>query len=82
MVSLSAELDHLRQADVHIADAVHRIALQQSLIASMPAGSAQRARAETLLLTMQTTLTQFTVHRAAIVESIARLREQGTDEAR
>ena len=82
MVSLSVEIDHLRQADVHITDAIRRIEIQQTLIAPMPAGSDQRARAEALLVTMQTTLAQFTVHRAALVESIERLREQGADEAR
>lgn len=77
MVSLSQELGHLQQADVHITDAIRRIERQQMLTASMPAASSQRTRAETLLVTMQTTLAQFEVHRASIVESIARLQEQG-----
>lgn len=81
MVTLSKELGKLQQADVHIADAIRRIELQRALIASLAAPSEQKekARAETLLSTMQATLNQFTFHRDAILESIERLRRLHTD---
>ncbi len=73
IVRLSEELSNLRQADVHIAEATRRIERQQALAASLPAGG-EKERAEALLTTMQATLVQFTVHRQAIAENIARLR--------
>jgi hypothetical protein len=75
MLTLSEELNKLRQADAHIADALRRIGLQQTLAASLPAGS-EKIRAEALLETMRTTLTQFNVHRESILANIARLREE------
>ena len=82
MLSLSDELDKLQQADAHILEAVRRIELQQTLIASMPAGSGQRTRADELLATMQTTLSQFMFHRDAIIENLARLRQRDATPAR
>ncbi|HEX7932700.1 MAG TPA: hypothetical protein VF573_06450 [Paraburkholderia sp.] len=81
MLTLSGELDKLRQADTHIVEAVRRIEQQQIMIASMPPESDQKTRAEDFLLTMQTTLTQFQFHREAIVENIARLRMQSERDA-
>ena len=80
MLTLAGEFDKLRQADVHIADAIRRIQSQQAMIASMPANSEEKTRAEDFLLAMQTTLTQFRFHRDAIVENIARLGVQGAEQ--
>jgi hypothetical protein len=75
-VTLTEELDNLRQADKHIAEATRRIDAQQAFAASLPAGSSEKARSDALLATMLATRVQFMLHREAIVESIARLRAE------
>lgn len=75
-MTLSEELENLRQADLHIAEATRRIDAQRAFAASLPAGSSEKERSDALLATMQATLAQFVLHRQAIVESIARLRAQ------
>ena len=80
MLTLNEELGRLRQADGHIADAMCRIEQQKRLCESLPAGR-DRARAEALLAIMKATLEQFSLHREAIREAIARLREGSTEQS-
>jgi hypothetical protein len=80
VLSLPEEFDNLRQADAHIANALRRVEFQQRLIASMLAGSEQRARAESLLVTMQATLEQFMFQRESIRDGITRLQEPSPGE--
>jgi len=63
----NVELDHLRQAERHIAQARQRIAAQEELIASGRVAGQELEDAVTMLRSMHRTLEEFERHRQAIV---------------
>lgn len=67
------ELDHLAQADGHIAMAERHVAHQQMLIEQLRAAGQDAHDAERLLGTMERTLEVYRNHRRIIMEVIQRM---------
>jgi poly-gamma-glutamate capsule biosynthesis protein CapA/YwtB (metallophosphatase superfamily) len=62
--------DHLAQAELHLAQAVDRLARQEELAARVPRGSPHAAIAGELLATMRRTLALMVAHRATILREL------------
>jgi hypothetical protein len=62
--------DHLAQAELHLAQAVDRLARQEELAAGLPVGTAGRDAADDLLATMRRTLALMVAHRATILREL------------
>jgi hypothetical protein len=63
--------DRLALAELHIAEAANRLALQEEAIAHLPRDTPDRARAEVLLEAMRQSFTLMLTRRATILHELA-----------
>lgn len=76
MSRLTAEREHLAQADGHIVAGERRVTAQAYLIAQLSRDGHETSKAETLLLNLQQTLEAWRSHRDGILREIARLEKE------
>ena len=63
--------DHLALAELHLAEVVDRLLLQERIAARLSRDTAERGTAEALLTTMRQSLALMQAHRAMILRELA-----------